>query len=118
MATTAPARLPAAMEASAIEPSLPVSVAMAAAAHGIPLAPALAGYLQAFAANLVSATVRAVPLGQSDGIRLVAGLEASTRAAVSAGLAVETREDLGAASPMIDWCSMRHETQYTRLFRS
>ncbi len=107
-----------AMTEAGIEASLPVSVALVAAAHGIALEPALAGYLQAFAANLVSAAVRVIPLGQSDGLRLVAGLEPATRAAVSLGLAAETPDDLGAASPMIDWCSMRHETQYTRLFRS
>ncbi|MBL8706656.1 MAG: urease accessory protein UreF [Rhodospirillales bacterium] len=110
--------LMAAMTEAGIEASLPVSVALTAAAHGLALKPALSGYLQAFAANLVSAAVRVIPLGQSDGLRLIAGLEAATRAAVSLGLAVRSRDELGAASPMIDWCSMRHETQYTRLFRS
>jgi urease accessory protein len=112
------AGLVAALAAAEIEASLPVSVAMAAAAHGLALEPALAAYLQGFAANLVSAAVRLVPLGQSDGLRLVAALETATRTAVSCGLATASRDELGAASPMIDWCSMRHETQYTRLFRS
>lgn len=112
------AGLVAALAEAGIEASLPLSVAMAAAAHGIALDAALAGYLQAFAANLVSAAVRIVPLGQSDGLRLVAALEKATQAAVSSGLSVRSRDALGAASPMIDWCSMRHETQYTRLFRS
>jgi len=106
------------MAEAEIEASLPVSVALTAAAHGLAHEPALSGYLQAFAANLVSAAVRVIPLGQSDGLRLVAGLEQATRAAVSSGLAVRSRDELGATSPMIDWCSMRHETQYTRLFRS
>lgn len=112
------AGLVAALAAAEIEASLPVSVAMAAAAHGLALEPSLAAYLQGFAANLVSAAVRLVPLGQSDGLRLVAALETATQIAVSSGLAIASRDDLGAASPMIDWCSMRHETQYTRLFRS
>jgi len=106
-----------AMAGRGIDASLPVSVAMAAAAHGLMLGQTLQAYVQAFAANLVSAAVRLVPLGQSDGLRLLAALEPATRAAVSSGLAA-TLDDLGAAAPMVDWCSMRHETQYTRLFRS
>jgi urease accessory protein len=78
---------------------------------------ALVAYLQSFAANLVSAGVRLVPLGQSDGQRTIAALEPviarAARAAATAAL-----DDIGSAAPMIDWCSMRHELQYTRLFRS
>jgi len=81
------------------------------------LRPALAAFLHALAANLVSAAVRIVPLGQSDGQRALARLEAPILAAVEAALSRDP-EDLGAAAPMVDWCSMQHETQYTRLFRS
>lgn len=111
------AALAKAMAGRGTDPSLPVSVALAAAAHGLSLEPVLQGYVQAFAANLVSAAVRLVPLGQSDGLRLLAALEPATREAVSSGLAA-TLDGLGAAAPTVDWCSMRHETQYTRLFRS
>jgi urease accessory protein len=111
------AALSKAMAGRGIDPSLAVSVALAAAAHGLALEATLQAYVQAFAANLVSAGVRLVPLGQSDGLRLLAALEPATGAAVSSGLAA-TLDDLGAAAPMVDWCSMRHETQYTRLFRS
>jgi urease accessory protein len=94
-----------------------VAVAVAAAAQGIALEPALMAYLQAFAANLVSAGVRLVPLGQTDGQRVIARLEpvvlCAARTAIKADL-----DELGTAAPLLDWCSMKHETQYTRLFRS
>ena len=104
-------------EALTVVPSLPVVVALAAAAHGVPLVPALGAFTQSFAANLVSAAVRLVPLGQSDGLAVLAALEPAVQAAVSSALSVEL-DDVGAAAPVVDWCSMSHETQYTRLFRS
>ena len=98
--------------------ALPVAVAIAAAWHGIDLEPALSGYLHAFAANLCSAAVRAIPLGQSDGQRALSALASSVENAVAAALSVASLDDVGTASPVLDWCSMRHEIQYTRLFRS
>ncbi len=53
----------------------PVAVAVASAGHGIALEPALAAFLQAVASNLVSAGMRLIPLGQTDGQRVVAKLE-------------------------------------------
>jgi len=100
------------------EIALPVAVALAAAVHAIPLEAALGGYLHAFAANLISAAVRAVPLGQSDGQRALAALENTVNETVAAALAVESLDEVGTATPLLDWCSLRHETQYTRLFRS
>ncbi|MCA0245831.1 MAG: urease accessory protein UreF [Proteobacteria bacterium] len=100
------------------EIALPVAVALAAAVHAIPLEAALGGYLHAFAANLISAAVRAVPLGQSDGQRALAALENTVNEAVAAALTVESLDEVGTATPLLDWCSLRHETQYTRLFRS
>ena len=98
--------------------ALPVAVAVAAAWHDVDLDPALTGYLHAVAANICSAAVRAIPLGQSDGQLALAALAASVERAVAAALAVASLDDVGTASPLLDWCSMRHETQYTRLFRS
>ncbi len=95
----------------------PVAVGVAAAAHGVPLRPALHAYLHAFAANLVSAGVRLIPLGQSDGQRALAELEAVVAATADAA-ETGTLDDLGGCSFAADLCSMRHETQYTRLFRS
>jgi urease accessory protein len=100
------------------ELALPVAVALAAAAHGIALEHALAGYLHAFSANLISAALRAVPLGQSDGQMALAALEGAVHDATSAAIAVESLDEVGTATPLLDWCSLRHETQYTRLFRS
>jgi urease accessory protein len=95
----------------------PVAVAVKAAGHDIALGDALGAYLHGFAANLVSAAVRLVPLGQSDGLKAQAALEpvildVAARAA-QAGL-----EDLGGSGFASDIASMKHETQYTRLFRS
>jgi len=96
---------------------LPVIVGIATKAHGVALDPTLTAYLHAFAGNLVSAGMRLIPLGQTDGQRAMAALEPVIAATLRAAL--ETPLDLiGTASPMIDWRSMRHETQYTRLFRS
>jgi urease accessory protein len=99
------------------EPAYPVAVGVVAAGHTVPLALAIQAYLQAFAANLVSAGVRLIPLGQSEGLRLVAALEPLilrlTEEACAAGL-----DDIGGAAFLADIASMKHETQYTRLFRS
>jgi len=100
------------------ELALPVAVALAAAAHDIALEAALLGYLHAFAANLISAAVRTVPLGQTDGQRALAALEAAVRRTAEAALAATSLDEIGTATPLLDWCSLRHETQYTRLFRS
>jgi len=100
------------------EIALPVAVALAAAVHGVALDAALGGYLQAFTANLISAAVRTVPLGQSDGQIALANLEGGVRTALTAALAVADLDEVGTSTPLLDWCSMRHETQYTRLFRS
>jgi urease accessory protein len=100
------------------ELALPVAVALAAATHEIALEPALTGYLHAFTANLISAALRAVPLGQSDGQMALAALEGAVEAAMRAAVAVKSLDDVGTATPLLDWCSLRHETQYTRLFRS
>lgn len=100
------------------EIALPVAVALAAAAHGIALEAALEGYLHAFTANLISAAVRAVPLGQTDGQIALASLAGDVRNVAAAARVVTTLDEVGTATPLLDWCSLRHETQYTRLFRS
>lgn len=97
--------------------ALPVAVAVACAGHGVPLAPALHAYLYAMAANLISAGVRLVPLGQTDGQRVLAALEPVVTATAQRAL-VTALDDIGGAAFRADLASMRHETQYTRLFRS
>jgi urease accessory protein len=95
----------------------PVAVGIACAAHRTPLDDGLASYFHGFAANLVSAGVRLIPLGQSDGQSAVAALEPAV-AKAGAQAATIMQEDLGTAAPLLDLCSMQHETQYSRLFRS
>jgi len=97
--------------------ALPVAVAVAGAGHDIALAPALQAYLHALAANLVSAGVRLVPLGQTDGQRVLAALEPVVAATAARALATAL-DDVGGAAFRADLASMRHETQHTRLFRS
>ena len=99
------------------KPAYSVAVGVTAAAHGVDLRDALIAFLHATSANLVSAGVRLVPLGQTDGQRATAALEPVVLAAADAAMR-RSPDDLGAATPMIDWTSMQHETQYTRLFRS
>jgi urease accessory protein len=97
--------------------ALPVAVAAACAGHGMPCEPALGGFLHALAANWISAGMRLVPLGQTDGQRVLAALEAT--AAMTAQRALTTPlDEIGSATFRADLASMRHETQYTRLFRS
>jgi urease accessory protein len=95
----------------------PVAVAMAAAVHEVPLAAALPAFLTAFIANIVSAGVRAIPIGQTDGQRIVAAL-APVVTDVANAAATASLDDLGGATLRADIASMKHETQYTRLFRS
>ncbi|WP_284542152.1 urease accessory protein UreF [Pleomorphomonas sp. T1.2MG-36] len=95
----------------------PVAVAIAAADHRLPLADTVEAYLTAFAANLVSAAVRAVPLGQTEGQRTIRDLVPVV--SVMAGEALNASlDDVGGAALRADIASMAHETQYTRLFRS
>ncbi|QIB32428.1 urease accessory protein UreF [Ancylobacter pratisalsi] len=94
-----------------------VAVGIAAAAHDLPLPATLSAFLNAVAANLISAAVRLVPLGQTDGNRTLASLLPVIRdAAVEASHVPLAR--IGGAALRSDIASMRHETQYTRLFRS
>ena len=95
----------------------PVAVGTVMAAQDIPLKPALTAYLHALAANLVSAGIRLVPLGQSDGQQALADLESAILCTAAVALE-QDREDLGQATLMVDWASACHETQYSRLFRS
>lgn len=95
----------------------PVAVAAAAAGHGIAVADTLTAFLHALVANLVSAGVRLVPLGQTDGQRVLAALEATVADTAARALATPL-EAVGGAAFRADLASLRHETQYTRLFRS
>jgi urease accessory protein len=95
----------------------PVAVGVAAAGHGIPVEPALQAYLHAMVANWISAGVRLIPLGQTDGQRVLAALEPVVAKTAERAL-VTPLDEVGSAAFRSDLASMRHETQYTRLFRS
>jgi urease accessory protein len=95
----------------------PVAVGLVSAAHAIPLAPTLHAFLHALVSNWISAGGRLVPLGQTDCQRLLGMLEPVVVATAERALAA-TLDDLGSATFRADLASLRHETQYTRLFRS
>ena len=88
-----------------------------AARAGIALDDALIGYLEAFAANLISAGLRLGVIGQTDGQRILAALEPVVADAASAAM-TRGAADFGAATFAADLASMTHESQYMRLFRS
>jgi len=104
-------------------PNLPEAVAYPVAVgaligwHGIDEGLAAAAYLQAFASNLISAAIRLIPLGQTAGLRVLVALE-PTILHVANDTAAATLEDIGGCTFRADLAAMRHETQYTRLFRS
>jgi urease accessory protein len=95
----------------------PVAVGLVSAAHAIPLAPTLHAFFHALASNWISSGARLIPLGQTDSQRVLASLEPDVAATGDRALQA-TLGDLGSATFRADLASMRHETQYTRLFRS
>jgi urease accessory protein len=95
----------------------PIAVGVVSAAHKIPLAPAMHAFLHALVSNWISAGARLVPLGQTDSQRILAALEPVVVATATCALQA-TLDDLGSATFRADLASLRHETQYTRLFRS
>ncbi len=94
-----------------------IVVAVACAAHDVALEPALHAYLHAVAANLVSAGARLIPLGQTQAQIAIARLSPLITDVADRALEMEL-DDLGTAAPAVELCSLQHETQYTRLFRS
>ena len=95
----------------------PVAVGTACAGHAIALAPALHAFLTAVMANWVSAGMRLIPLGHTDGQRVLKALEPQVARTAQRALAAQL-DDVGSATFRADLASIRHETQYTRLFRS
>ncbi len=95
----------------------PIAVGALAAAHEVDEDAACLALLHALVTNLVSAAVRLVPLGQTAGLRTVAALEGAMQEVATASR-MAGPDDLGGACFRSDIASLRHETQYTRLFRS
>ena len=101
-------------------PTWAVAFALAAATTGAPLREVLLAFGFGWAENMVQASLKSVPLGQSAGQRLLASLADALPAAVDAAIATAAAGD-GARqnlAPMLAITSARHEAQYSRLFRS
>jgi len=95
----------------------PIALGCAARAQDIPLRLTAQMYLHAFAANLVSAGIRAIPIGQTAGQGLIAELAPLCRQV--ADEAIETPvSDIASTTFLADIASMKHETQHSRIFRS
>jgi urease accessory protein len=95
----------------------PIAVAIACAGHAIALDPALHGFLTALSANWISAAMRLVPLGHTESQCVLRSLEPTVSRTMRRALGASL-DDLGSATFRADIASARHETQYTRLFRS
>ena len=100
-----------------LPPTYPMAYALALACAKAPLDQALQAYAFGWAENMTQAALKAVPLGQSSGQRMLAALARAIPGAVHTAQSLndETRQ---AFSPMLAILSSRHETQYSRLFRS
>jgi len=99
------------------EIAFPAAFAFAVAAWNLPPAPALSAYLWSWAENQVMAALKTVPLGQTDGQRLLFAIGARLAAIVERAAELGD-DDIGAFMPRLAILSSRHETQYSRLFRS
>lgn len=98
-------------------PTYPVAMACAAAHTEADLRDSLLGYAFGWAENMVQAAIKSVPLGQSAGQRMLARLAQAIPAAVEHAMTLPDHERQ-AFAPMLAILSARHETQYSRLFRS
>jgi urease accessory protein len=95
------------------------AIAFALASHDGALAPetAMLGYLYSWSANLISAGVRLIPLGQTEGQQIQRSLR-DNLIFIAQEISQLTDDELGSCSWGLSLASMSHETQYTRLFRS
>ena len=100
-----------------LPPTYPIAYALALSGTHAPAEQALQAYAFGWAENMTQAALKAVPLGQSSGQRMLASLSRHIPEAVQVALhhSDDTRQ---AFSPMLAILSARHETQYSRLFRS
>lgn len=100
-------------------PAMPYPVAFGARAGklGLPVAEIVSLYLQAFAANLISAAVRFVPLGQTEGQKVSAALHPVLHQ-LGAELAEQPVDQIASGAVMSDFAAMAHETMDVRIFKS
>jgi urease accessory protein len=102
---------------AALQPTYPMAFALAASSTGAPLRDCLLAYAFGWAENMVQAAIKAVPLGQSAGQRILSALTAEIPAAIDHAMSLEDGQRQ-AFSPMLAILSSQHEVQYSRLFRS
>lgn len=95
----------------------PVAVGHAAAQHDLPLRLTAAMFLHAMIANIVSAGIRLIPIGQTDGQRVQTALAPLCETVATEAL-IEDVADMTSSVFLADIASMKHETQATRLFRT
>jgi len=100
-----------------MQPTYPIAFALAAAATSAGLRDCLQAYAFGWAENMVQSAIKAVPLGQSAGQRILARLAADIPAAVEHAMALPD-DQRQAFTPMLAILSSQHEVQYSRLFRS
>ncbi len=112
-----PCRNVAAVLAGIESPAFPTAWSGAAVALGVPVGPALNAWAWAWAENQVMAAIKAVPLGQTAGQRLLMMLGEAIPPRVAAAMTLP-REAWSTFAPGLALASCRHETQYSRLFRS
>jgi urease accessory protein len=98
-------------------PAFPTAFSFAAHGLGVPMREGLTGYLWAWAENQVATAMKLVPLGQSSGQRMLTKIILQLPAIVETALGLPD-EALSNFAPALAIASSRHETQYTRLFRS
>jgi urease accessory protein len=95
----------------------PLAFALAASAGTAPVRHSLVAFAFGWAENMMQAAIKSVPLGQSAGQRILSALAADIPVAVDKALALRD-DERQAFAPMLAILSARHETQYSRLFRS
>jgi urease accessory protein len=103
-------------EASGLK-AYPVVLAATCATAGIAKRSGLLALMQAFSNNLIAVAVRLVPLGQSRGLEIMRELMPVIIATVERAM-VASLDDLGSATFLSDIAALKHETQYSRVFRS
>ena len=95
----------------------PTAFAYAATAWEIAPSDALTGFFWSWIENQVMAALKAVPLGQTDGQRMLLALARRAQGAAACAKELDD-ESIGAITPQLALLSARHESQYSRLFRS
>ncbi len=112
--TATPAQLQA---CESLAPTYPIAFALAASSTKASVRDCLLTYAFGWAENMTQAAIKAIPLGQSAGQRILARLSVDIPAAVDHAMSLMDSERQ-AFSPMLAILSAQHETQYSRLFRS